>query len=146
MSGAKQTTVAGRARRGGAAYTIAGECERLFCETLRTVFLGEGNLARENSLAMGMHHHHRHHHEEDGSAAVNDYGVQVRPRQVRIMDSPSPEAMGMVYDNGIISDWVEVWDYVGGIRFRGFVAEKSEEKALFVFFDQNVVGGDLKAG
>jgi hypothetical protein len=39
-----------------------------------------------------------------------------------------------------------MWDYVGGIQFRGFVAEKEDEKAMFVFFDQSVVVGDLKAG
>ncbi|KAJ4339274.1 hypothetical protein N0V95_007827 [Ascochyta clinopodiicola] len=41
-----------------------------------------------------------------------------------------------------------MWDYVGGIRFRGFVAETRDEKSMFVFFDQAVIqsSGDLKAG
>jgi hypothetical protein len=51
-----------------------------------------------------------------------------------------------VEDKGAITDWIEMWDYVGGIRFRGFVAEKEDEKAMFVFFDEAVIGGDLKAG
>jgi hypothetical protein len=45
-----------------------------------------------------------------------------------------------------VVDCIEMWDYVGGTRFRGFVAEKDGEKALFVFFDQAVIGRDLKAG
>jgi hypothetical protein len=45
-----------------------------------------------------------------------------------------------------VVDCIEMWDYVGGTRFRGFVAEKDGEKALFVFFDQTVIGRDLKAG
>jgi hypothetical protein len=45
-----------------------------------------------------------------------------------------------------VVDCIEMWDYVGGTRFRGFVAEKDGEKSLFVFFDQAVIGRDLKAG
>lgn len=134
----------GPARRGGAAYTITGECERLFCETLRAVFLGEGNLARQDSLVLGV----QKHEEEEFLSDVNDYGVDVRRyNSGRIMDSPSPEAVGAVPQNGMIGQWVEIWDYVGGNKFRGFVADdKTGERAMFVFFDQSVVGGDLKAG
>lgn len=47
-----------------------------------------------------------------------------------------------------VTKCIEMWDYVGGIRFRGFVAETQDEKAMFVFFDQAVMqsSGDLKAG
>ncbi|KAH4111817.1 hypothetical protein HBH74_101430 [Parastagonospora nodorum] len=114
-----------RARRGGAAYTITGECERLFCETLRSVFLGEGSQICEDSLVLGTH------------CKVDGYPE-------RLMDSPEPETIAA--DSGVVSDWIEMWDYVGGIRFRGFVADKDGEKAMFVFFDQSVVAGDLKAG
>ncbi|KAL5371032.1 hypothetical protein PMIN02_012942 [Paraphaeosphaeria minitans] len=128
----------GRARRGGAAYTITGECERLFCETLRAVFLGEGNLAQQDSLVMGMHNM--------TTDIVNNYGIDVQLDTTSATDSPSPEGYGWVHQKGLVSDWIEVWDYVGGIRFRGFVAEKADVKAMVVFFDQNVIGGDLKAG
>tara|TARA_R110002003_G_scaffold391_15_gene19532 strand:- start:23131 stop:23529 length:399 start_codon:yes stop_codon:yes gene_type:complete len=111
------------ARRGGAAYTITGECERLFCETLRSVFLGEGSQTRQDSLVMGMYN-------------VDDYGVKPREADLHAEE----------HGHGNITDWIEMWDYVGGIRFRGFVAEKKDEKAMFVFFDQSVVVGDLKAG
>jgi hypothetical protein len=63
------------------------------------------------------------------SKDANDYGSGY--------PFPEPES---------VSDWIEMWDYVGGIRFRGFVAEKEDERAMFVFFDQAVVAGDLKAG
>lgn len=68
----------------------------------------------------------------------------------RILDSPSPssspDAVGEVFHGGLVTDWIEVWDYVGGIRFRGFAAEKDGEKALFVFFDEDAIGGKIKAG
>lgn len=127
-------------RRGGAAYTITEECERLFCETLRAVFLGEGSQQRQDSLVTGMHNN-------------NDYGVEIHhgiDNPDRFVDSP-PSTSDAVQasqrgDVANISDYIEMWDYVGGHRFRGFVTEKQDEKALFVFFDQSVVKGDLKAG
>lgn len=133
-----------RARRGGAAQTITGECERLFCETLRTVFLGEGNLVRENSLVTGVHNNQY-------GTDVNDYGVDLRQHTDRPSAMPSPEMDGGLGSseekNGLVSDWVEIWDYVGGNRFRGYVAENEDgERTLFVFFDQLVIGADLKAG
>ncbi|KAF2267435.1 hypothetical protein CC78DRAFT_457345 [Lojkania enalia] len=128
----------GWARRGGAAYTITEECERLFCGTLRAVFLGEGNLARQDPLVTGM--------QKYNYAGINDYGVAVTPPHIdRIMDSPSPEMDGLAMEKGI-KDWIEVWDYVGGNRFRGFVVEEDGEKSMFIFFDQSVTGSDLKAG
>lgn len=47
-----------------------------------------------------------------------------------------------------VVDCIEMWDYVGGIRFRGFVAEQEGEKAMFVFFDQAVLqsSSDMKSG
>ncbi|KAF1963842.1 hypothetical protein CC80DRAFT_588158 [Byssothecium circinans] len=133
----------GWARRGGAAYTIKEECERLFCETLSSVFLGEGNLVRQDSLVMGVHN--------TTVSADNDYGFDVRHAD-RIMDSPPALAVrdmdkvNMEAGDGMVKDWIEVWDYVGGIRFRGFVVENDGEKTLFVFFDETVIGGKIKAG
>jgi len=42
-----------------------------------------------------------------------------------------------------VSGWLEIWDYAGGVSFRGFVAE-GDAKALFVFFDMSVLERDLK--
>lgn len=46
----------------------------------------------------------------------------------------------------MIGAWFEVWDYVGGASFRGFVAGEGSERCLFTFFDAAVVGKDLKQG
>jgi len=67
---------------------------------------------------------------------IEDYGVRT--------DGYFPaESDG---SKSVLCEWMEMWDYVGGIQFRGFVTEKDDEKAMFVFFDQAVLDGDLKAG
>jgi hypothetical protein len=61
----------------------------------------------------------------------------------------SPPEMGETYFNTkamFPEAYFELWDYVGGTSFRGFVAGQGEEKALFAFFDASVVGRDLKQG
>ena len=120
-----------KARRGGAAYTITVECERLFCETLRSVFLGEGNQTSQDSLAMGVLNN-------DNAMLHTDYGTPGSVQHVATVSG----------NTSTVTDCLEMWDYVGGIRFRGFVAETQNEKAMFVFFDQKVLqaSGDLKAG
>lgn len=132
----------GVARRGGAACTIAEECERFFCETLQTVFLGEGNSACQDSLAMGMYNINNHADNKtiDGSY---DSGIGL----------PSPPHAPAVTagdygfpQRGAVSQWIEVWDYVGGARFRGFVAGEDDSKAMFVFFDSEATVRDLKPG
>lgn len=145
----------GRARRGGgAAYTITEECERLFCETLRAVFLGEGSTARQDSLVSGMHTLiDSNNNGVDVPNDISDYGVHVRryPENLDLDQlPPSPEmdfgGLGERCGFGAVRTWLEMWDYVGGNKFRGFVAEKNGERAMFVFFDQSVIAGDLKAG
>ena len=70
--------------------------------------------------------------------AATDYGT---PGSVQEVTTASG-------NKSTVTDCIEMWDYVGGIRFRGFVAETQGEKAMFVFFDQAVMqaSGDLKAG
>lgn len=136
-------TRGGKARRGGAAYTITGECERLFCETLRSVFLGEGSQHRQNSLVMGMPSDNA---TTATTAITNDYGIDARRYSDSSTESDVPEMVRFEEEKGAISDYIEMWDYVGGIRFRGFVAEKEDERAMFIFFDESVINGDLKAG
>ncbi|KAH6644446.1 ornithine decarboxylase antizyme-domain-containing protein [Boeremia exigua] len=125
---AASNTLQSKARRGGAAYTITVECERLFCETLRSVFLGEGNQRQQDSLVTGMFN----------NATTTDYGTPGSVQEVAVGSG----------NKSSVTDCLEMWDYVGGIRFRGFVAEQHDEKAMFVFFDQAVMqsSGDLKAG
>lgn len=137
----------GKARRGGAAYTITGECERLFCDTLRAVFLGEG-IQRADSLVMGVHSKTESHEMQafgENQMFGEDIGIDT---DCAIEDDDDDDDYGVQCDDhSNISDYIEMWDYVGGIRFRGFVAQKDEqEKAMFVFFDESVMSGDLKAG
>lgn len=103
---------------------------------------------------MGMHNNAVSHPSAATSDIVtinNDYGIDVRYAD-RLMDSPPAMAvrdMGAVGKpglTGLVTEWIEMWDYVGGIRFRGFVAEKDGEKAMFVFFDQSVIREKIKAG
>ena len=86
------------------------------------------------------------HNSTTTTTIANDYGIHAQHISIGAVNSPSSEAFGHNHQKTLINDWIEVWDYVGGIRFRGFVTERAEEKAMVVFFDQNVVGGDLKAG
>jgi len=49
-----------------------------------------------------------------------------------------------------VAAYLEVFDYVGGSAFRGFVSEKGSlaqpERSLFLFFDKGVNGTELKSG
>ena len=124
-----------QARRKGAAYTIAEECERLFCETLKAAFLGEGNLALQDSLAVGMYD-------------SIDNGIKTKSNRQQygvLVKSPQDDAV-FLDDPGVVEKWIEVWDYVGGVRFRGFLASDEDHRAMFVFFDDNILNHDLKPG
>lgn len=45
---------------------------------------------------------------------------------------------------GLVDNYFELWDYIGGTRFRGFIAERKGHRGLFAFFDQEVLGHNLK--
>lgn len=60
--------------------------------------------------------------------------------------SQSPEVRMHLGSAGLVRNYLEIYDYAGGTRFRGFVAEKDNEKAMFVFFDKEAIGQDLKPG
>nr|POE93429.1 hypothetical protein CFP56_19441 [Quercus suber] len=65
------------------------------------------------------------------------------------LPTPSPSPDGRIYPitHGMVREYVEMWDYAGGTRFRGFLAEKPHnERSLFIFFDKEVIGRDLKPG
>jgi hypothetical protein len=80
------------------------------------------------------------------TAITNDYGIDARRYSDSSTESDVPEMVRFEEEKGAISDYIEMWDYVGGIRFRGFVAAKEDERAMFIFFDESVINGDLKAG
>lgn len=99
----------------GASRIIAKECERLLCRDMRRIFLGGGNNPKSVPVPM---------------ISVNSGGNNNN------------------YSNGVDAkemQFIEVWDYVGGASFRGFVAEKGIEKSLFLFFE-HVEGTQLKHG
>jgi hypothetical protein len=105
--------------------------------------LVEKDTGLENSLVMDVRN----------MSLKNGSGMKIPPRQQSTimkhdLPTPSPSPDGRIYPQagGMIRDYVEVWDYAGGARFRGFVAEKEDERALFVFFDKDVMGMDLKPG
>ncbi|KAF2422451.1 hypothetical protein EJ08DRAFT_690036 [Tothia fuscella] len=130
-----------KARRGGAAYTISERCERLFCDTLRGIFLVEGNLVAEESLDLDVHYKNPG---RNGDIMI-DGPVVVGSRSTgRSMSDSSMDSFER--RRGWVTDWIEVWDYAGGARFRGFIAENEGERSLFVFFDREVMGNDLKPG
>ena len=60
--------------------------------------------------------------------------------------STSPDHQRYANADSLIKDYLEVWDYTCGMRFRGFVAERDGERCCFIFFDRNVIGQDLKPG
>ncbi|MCJ1255683.1 hypothetical protein MMC24_003500 [Lignoscripta atroalba] len=99
-------------RKGGAAYTITGECERLFCKILRATFLGERKAVKQDLL---------------------------------VLDAPKSIHANNTVGHSVIN-WLEVWDYTGGIQFRGFITRNGSENGLFVFLSQEAVGRDLKPG
>lgn len=109
-----------KASKEGAAYTIRGECERLFCENMKPIFLGdEGHMASTGSIGMGAN-----------------------------ADSPddSVDAYSYFDRRHGIDAWLEIWDYTSGCCFRGFVGGNGDKKSLFVFFDASVMGRELKRG
>ncbi|KAI0438876.1 ornithine decarboxylase antizyme-domain-containing protein [Xylaria telfairii] len=112
-------------RRGGATLQIREECERFFCETMRAVFQGERNMVGNGSCLTGVH----------GVLTPPDHFPPSPP------SSPPDTSLGSAVG---IRGWMEFWDYAGGASFRAFVAEKGDEKSLFAFFDNGLVGRDLK--
>ncbi|KGQ08636.1 hypothetical protein BBAD15_g6034 [Beauveria bassiana D1-5] len=134
-----------RDRRGGAAHVIREECERFFCETMKTAFRGERNLSMHGSGLTGAHYlqtpppENQLRTRADSSTSSDSFSWQSGHR-------PSTNGGGFEVDA-----WMEVWDYVGGASFRAFLAssgggnDDDGDKTLFVFFDlQGVMGRDLK--
>ncbi|GFF95424.1 uncharacterized RING finger protein P8B7.15c [Aspergillus lentulus] len=99
--------------KGEATYTIPEECERLFCDKLRAIFIGEMKFAQQESPGMDAY-----------QSRPNWAGRGKRP----------------------IRNWVEVWDYVGDAIYRGFLTDMNDERTLFLFFRDSVLGHNFKAG
>lgn len=129
-----------RKRSGDAAIHITEECERLFCETLRTVFLVEKDTGLETSLLMDLRNNN----------TTTTCNVPIPQSTVlhHGQPTPSPSPDGRIYPSpgGVLKEYLEVFEYAGGARFRGFVAEKEDMRSMFIFFDQEVMAMDLKQG
>ncbi|OIW23521.1 hypothetical protein CONLIGDRAFT_657717 [Coniochaeta ligniaria NRRL 30616] len=155
-------------RRGGATSRIRGECERFFCETLRATFLGEMDGAARVSRLTDVYYHHDQQHSDNhnhnyyngsggvgldgandaGRAVVDAHGQLTPPDYFPIGDHAAMAAARNAAEkrtSGSVGAWLEIWDYAGGNSFRAFVAEDDREvRSLFVFFDANVLGRELK--
>ncbi|KAJ5341937.1 hypothetical protein N7541_011061 [Penicillium brevicompactum] len=59
--------------KGEATQTIPEECERLFCDKLSSIFLGEGTFVRQESLGMGAFTAHKTGHDIQRWIEVWDY-------------------------------------------------------------------------
>lgn len=157
-----------QARRGGAASRLREECERLFCETMKTVFLGERTAATHVSLLTGAYDKpDLHDFAESGSgspgsdsmsppsdddtylrrASVSSgfSGVSVASSASSAPDMYSEKPFGWSAPTA----WLELWDFAGGASFRGFLSEDvtGRELTLFAFFDAHMLvgsGSDLK--
>ena len=101
----------------------------------------EKDTGLQNSLVVGTRN------------KTSSHGVQIPPKRKppvlqHDLPTPTPSPEGRIYPSvgGMVKEYMEVWDYAGGARFRGFVAEKDDERGMFIFFDQEVMGQDLKPG
>jgi hypothetical protein len=119
----------------GASYSIREECERLFCETMKDVFFGEGGTWSSNG------------------SIVMDASMNIDTRSTPPIEATDSYAVSQQQSHTNskfmgqeIDAWIEVWDYAGGCSFRGFVGGNGENKSLFAFFDSSVIGRDLKQG
>ncbi|QGA13660.1 hypothetical protein EYB26_001310 [Talaromyces marneffei] len=100
--------------RGEAAQTITEECERLFCDTLSAMFLGERNRRHRTSLVMGA------------------FQQNVRPENRKVLHLRDIEA------------YLELWDYANDAIYRGFVVDGRGQRTLFVFLDSQAASHGIK--
>lgn len=92
---------------------------------MKAVFQGERDMAGNSSCLTGVNY---------ALTPPDDYPMS------QSMAFSSTDNKPAVCVNG----WMEFWDYSGGASFRAFVVEDSDERSLFAFFDNGLVGRDLK--
>ena len=154
---------------GGAAIHIRKSVMRLFCETLRAVFLGERDQHLQDSLVMGAHTNELGSSVSTVSTMDSATAGNERHERLRRLSSQSRgvvgAGLGAVWHAGLgtpppdiytagaagplqlpfVQQWLEIYDYASDARFRGFVATNSYgQRTLFIFFERNIVGKDLK--
>ncbi|ELQ36001.1 ornithine decarboxylase antizyme [Pyricularia oryzae] len=139
-------------RRGGATSRIREECERFFCETMWSLFRDERNSAPRGSGLTGVHQQQERQvqleqqcYQLGGGGRESNGQLCTPPDEYPFPDSFVAASSGR-NPPGRVTAWLELWDYVGGAGFRGFLAEDDEgEKSAFIFFDPGVMGRDLKS-
>jgi Ornithine decarboxylase antizyme len=132
---------ASNTRRGAAAHYIRSECERFCCETLKAVFLGERKLALQDAHVMDAQNNFNGNIESKANG-----GGHLLDNDVTVLSTSQDPIDDWRGPHGLVDSFVEVWDYVGGARFRGFVAERQDKRAMFVFLDRDSFGNELKSG
>ncbi|CAK7200096.1 hypothetical protein SEUCBS139899_002785 [Sporothrix eucalyptigena] len=165
-SSSSSASTARHRARGGATLRIREECERLFCETMKTVFLGERNMVSTGSSLTGVYDvvHDNDHIDDDGTPpAEDDYlrripsasdGSSYRGSFSSSVAGSLGAASYMTAASSVAapysaysvpSAWLELWDFAGAASFRGFLAEDpAGGQSLFAFFDAHVLHRDLK--
>ena len=91
---------------------------------------------------MGTHQYSKNVQNIGNSTTIDRPSLNDNPGEL----SPQSSLDGFTGRHGLVTDWLEVYDYVGGAKFRGFIAENQGERALFIFFEEAVHGSDLKPG
>lgn len=153
----------------GASSTIARECERLLCGDMRRIFLGGrlGSPSVSRSMGsirkIGNNNNSNKKNENHLGAAISgvsegydsddsdDYDYSNSTNNNNNDDDDDGHSFsGVEKGDGDDMRFIEVWDYVGGTSFRGFIADKElargkVEKTLFLFFE-HVAGTQLKHG
>lgn len=81
----------------------------------------------------------QNHHDDILHNAASTHGYTA-------LATPPEDEPALLGEYGLVEKWVEVWDYVGGVRFRGYLAAKEEKRTLFIFFNDDILTHDLKPG
>jgi len=153
----------------GASSTIAKECERLLCGDMKRIFLGGRSGSPSVSRSMGLirrfdsndyiSNRNKRNGNRLGTAASGVGGGydsdDSEDYDYNNSSSNNNNNNGCPFDDSVEDEdnemrFIEVWDYVGGTSFRGFIVDKDEargrvEKTLFLFFE-HIAGTQLKHG
>lgn len=102
---------------------------------MQSTFPGEGNVVRAGSVGSRAH---------DRANRTNTNTTMNRLSPPESEHDKQTEARGYFgrRNKNAVLAWMEVWDYVGGSSFRGFVVGDT----LFFFFQNGDVGRELKQG
>ena len=146
----------------GASRTIAKECERLLCGDMKRIFLPARADAPTHPRSMGSifggagtttnkKKKRKKERDDGGGIFYESDDSDLEDQDDDEYDDDDDDDDG---DNDDDDDqetrFIEVWDYIGGTSFRGFIADKQAargrvEKTLFLFFE-HVADTQLKHG